>query len=235
MSLDNADMRGILEALFSNTLLSCASTGREKTSGGRKRRNHWGWIADNVHPRRRLWHDAKGLFWQSVRRTAEVIKATPLIGDVGCRFVRSDARELPLGDDSIDLVVTSPPYLGMIDYAAGNRLTYLWFGWSMSADRNLEIGARCRRNRRNEVTQYSDSITTAASEIRRVLKPGSFCAIVIGASRKFPQMPLSVVETFRGHLRLVWGPTGRVPTRRRISERRGTDPTEYICVFKKDA
>jgi hypothetical protein len=104
----------------------------------------------------------------------------------------------------------------------------------MSADRNLEIGARCRRDRKNEVAEYSDSIAASAREVVRVLKPGSFCAIVIGASRKFPDMAMNVVKTFAEELRLVWGPTGRVPTRRRISDRMGSEPTEYICVLKKD-
>jgi SAM-dependent methyltransferase len=233
-SCQHQDVRLVLEALFSNTLLSCASTGRAITSGGGKRRNHWGWVADNVLPKHRLWHDAKLLFWQSIRRTAEVLKATPLICDIGCEFVRADARALPFQDETVDLIVTSPPYLGMIDYATGNRLTYLWFGWPIKADRDLEIGARSRRNRKNEATEYSESIAASVREISRVLKTGGLCAIVIGASQKFPGMSMSVVDTFAGRLRLVWGPSGRVPTRRRISDRKGTEPTEFICVFKKD-
>jgi hypothetical protein len=234
-SFQNPEVRVVLEALFSNTLLSCASTGSSITSGGGKRRNHWGWVADNVLPRRRLWHDAKRLFWQSIRRTSEMLKATPPAGDTRCVFVRADARALPLRDESVDLIVTSPPYLGMIDYATGNRLTYLWFGWQINVDRDIEIGARCRRNRKNEPTEYSKSIAGSVCEMSRVLKSGCLCAIVIGASRKFPGMWNCVVENFAGRMRLVWGPTGRVPTRRRVSDRKGSEPSEYICVFKKDA
>lgn len=233
-SFQDQDVRVVLETLFSNTLFSCASTGRAITSGGRKRRNHWGWIADNVLPRRRLWHDAKRLFWHSIMRTNEALKASPPVGDIGCDFVRADARALPFPDESVDLIVTSPPYLGMIDYATGNRLTYLWFGWPIKADRDLEIGARCRRNGKNEAARYSESIAASAREMGRVLKTGRLCAIVIGASRKFPGMSMNVVESLARRLRVVWGPTGRVPTRRRISDRKGTEPTEYICVFKKD-
>ena len=46
---------------------------------------------------------------------------------------------MSLSTDCADLIVTSPPYLGMIDYAAASRLTYLWYGWSLADDRKAEI------------------------------------------------------------------------------------------------
>ena len=42
-----------------------------------------------------------------------------------------DARDLPLEDNTIDLVVTSPPYLNAIDYLRAHRFTLIWLGHSL--------------------------------------------------------------------------------------------------------
>jgi DNA modification methylase len=49
-----------------------------------------------------------------------------------------DARVLPEAlDDSIDLIVTSPPYMNAIDYLRGHRLSLVWLGHSLSELREL--------------------------------------------------------------------------------------------------
>jgi DNA methylase len=230
----NPGTREVLQMLFSDTLFSCASAGRPNTSGGKKRRHHWGWIADNVRPKLLVWHDARRLFFNLLQRTAEVLLATPLVKNVQLAFMSADSRALPLEASTVDLIVTSPPYLGMIDYATANRLTYLWFGWSLDADRLQEIGARSHRKRTSAISDYMRAIRTSAGEIHRVLKPDGACAIVIGASRKFPNANDLVISAFGESMSLFWGPRGRVPSRRRVSERQGTAPTEYICIFRKE-
>ena len=144
-----------------------------------------------------------------------------------------DARNLTFPSDAVDLVVTSPPYLGMIDYALANRLTYLWYGWSMKADREPEIGSRQKRNQRDALPEYLQSMSLVTQQIVRVLRRGGYCAIVIGASRKYPHAAMELIEVFSRSLTKIVDPISRVPSRRRISERHGTDPIEYICVFQK--
>ena len=106
-------------------------------------------------------------------------------------------------------------------------------GWSLEADKAKEIGPRFRRNRSNTVHEYLAAIDTSGFEIARVLRPGKYCAIVIGASRKFPDVTQQVISRFSNFLEVAWGPCERIPTRRRISERKGTEPLEMICVFRK--
>jgi len=233
-SAPGENSRPVLEMLFSDLLFTCASAGRPQTSGGKKRRHHWGWIADNVRPQALIWHDARRLFYNLLKRTDEVLKATPLVTNVAITFDQTDARALPLADSSVDLVVTSPPYLGMIDYANANRLTYLWFGWQIDDDRLHEIGARCYRKRDSASADYLAAVDESVLEILRVLKTGGFCAIVIGASRKYPGVTAEVIKSFSDRMRLVWGPEGRTPSRRRVSERQGTMPSEFVCVFRRD-
>lgn len=48
-----------------------------------------------------------------------------------------DAREMPLLDYSIDLIITSPPYLNAIDYLRGHKLSLVWMGHSIASIRML--------------------------------------------------------------------------------------------------
>ncbi|MFI7148069.1 hypothetical protein ACIBO2_24420 [Nonomuraea sp. NPDC050022] len=53
---------------------------------------------------------------------------------------RGDARKIPMASDSVDAIVTSPPYFVTYDYFEIQRLTYLAFGWPVK--RNDQIGAK---------------------------------------------------------------------------------------------
>lgn len=44
------------------------------------------------------------------------------------KVYRRDARNLPFDDGSIDVVITSPPYLNAIDYLRGHRMSLVWMG-----------------------------------------------------------------------------------------------------------
>lgn len=226
-------LRELLELIFTDVLFDCASTGGASTSSGGRRRHHWGWIADNVRPRPPRWHDAMRLFREKVNVATKVIscRSEPALKSV--RVAREDVRKLGLGDASADLVVTSPPYLGMIDYAKANRLTYMWMGWQMEADRNVEIGARYRRHRAHSTDEYRAEMKGAISEVARVLRPGGFCAIVIGTSRKFPEGANIVFDLLNERLTGIWGPERRISTRTRVAERLGREPEEWIGVFQK--
>jgi hypothetical protein len=225
--------RTLLSMLFSDTLFACASTAQSITSGGKARRHHWGWIADNVRPKRLQWHNAERMFHERLVRAYTVHLTQPSISTADVVTERRDIRGLSGPESAVDLVVTSPPYLGMIDYALANRLTYLWFDWPIDEDRQIEIGARFRRNRINAEVEYLESIDVAAKQISRMLKPGGFLAIVIGSSRKFPGMSEKVTDHFSQHLKAIISPIKRSSSRRRVSDRKGTQFHELVCVFRK--
>lgn len=49
----------------------------------------------------------------------------------------ADARALPLPDGTIDIVMTSPPYLQAIDYMRGHRLSLVWMGYTVGQLREV--------------------------------------------------------------------------------------------------
>lgn len=222
----------LLQLIFSDVLFSCASTGNALTSGGKPRRHHWGWIADNVTPTVLVDHDATSIFFERLIAT-EVIRETVLSAGVSGKIIHGDARQIDVASDSVDLVVTSPPYAGMIDYALAHRLLYLWMNWDLSEDKNSEIGARFKRKRRNLLNEYLADMEECWKEIIRVLKPGRACAVILGESRKYPGAARQVFELFEKTAPLIWGPIGRTPIRRRLSDREATEPVEFVAVFEK--
>ena len=219
-----------LLALFSNLLFACASTNGSLTASGKQRRHHWGWIADNVRPKNPVNHNAIALFRQRLSGLGCTDNTFPLVHG---KVMQQDARHLTLSDNSIDLVVTSPPYIGVIDYTHANRLLYLWMGWSTEQERINEIGARFRRFRKNAVLEYISDMCLARDEIYRVLKKNSYCALVIGESTKFPQTAEKVIQVFSEIMPIVWGPMPRYFSRKRVSDRKASEPVESICVFQK--
>jgi 16S rRNA G966 N2-methylase RsmD len=224
--------RKVFLVVFSDVLFQCASTGGALTRTGKKRRHHWGWVADNVIPKEKVEHNAIELF----RERLLVLPLQEFLlhrtsGTLG--IIQQDARSLAMQNDVVDLVITSPPYVGMIDYVHANRLIYLWMGWALRIERDAEIGARSRRNRREALEEYLVDMRKARDEILRVLKPGGYCALVLGESRRFPGAANHVLVDFGHVATLRWGPIARSPTRRRVSERAASEPIEYIAVFQK--
>lgn len=64
--------------------------------------------------------------------------ATPVAEARRSQVRRADARHLSfVATGSVDLVVTSPPYLNAIDYLRGHRMSLVWLGWTLSDLRRL--------------------------------------------------------------------------------------------------
>jgi tRNA G10 N-methylase Trm11 len=134
---------------------------------------------------------------------------------------RGDVRRIAVPDASIDLVVTSPPYLNAIDYLRTSKFALVWMGYSVSHLREIRrrsIGAEVGQELRKECIGLKESLRLAPGintrldrilnrylndtlrsllEVRRVLKPGGTAIYVVGENQT------------RG----VYIPTGRIVQR----------------------
>jgi DNA modification methylase len=93
-----------------------------------------------------------------------------------------DARSLPLGNDSIDFVITSPPYINVFNYHQNYRRSVEVLGWDVLRVARSEIGSN-RANRGNRfytVVQYCIDMADSIREIARVLKPGGRAVFIVG-------------------------------------------------------
>ena len=96
-----------------------------------------------------------------------------------------DSKSLQwIDDSSIDLIVTSPPYVGVNDYVRSMRLTHLFFPEvNKEYAESHEIGARYKRNRKNAFSSYIEDMKQVVSELNRIIKEDSFVCLIIGQSK----------------------------------------------------
>lgn len=96
--------------------------------------------------------------------------------------VQADARKLPLDEQYVDLVVTSPPYINVFNYHQQYRASSESFGWDLLSIAKSEIGSnrKHRKNRFLTVIQYILDMKLALRELMRACKPGARMILVVG-------------------------------------------------------
>jgi len=115
----------------------------------------------------------------SLRDKARRMLKTPLPQTYisGSAYLTS-ANHMPLADDSVDAVITSPPFLGTTDFLRQNRLR-LWF---------VGFGYEAQRERKPEFLEYTrdmGSYTPILKEIARVVRPGAPVVFHLGVVKGF--------------------------------------------------
>ena len=118
------------------------------------------------------------LTWNRLQRLVKDLPdlVTPVV------VYHSDARALPVDSESIDLVLTSPPYLNVLNYHQKFRRSVEALDWDILPVARSEIGSN-RQNRSNRfltVVQYSLDMALAIREAVRVTKPGGRLIFVLG-------------------------------------------------------
>ena len=121
----------------------------------------------------------------------------------------ADAQALPLDDNCVDLIVTSPPYASnAIDYMRSHKFALVWMGHAIEAlgnKRATYIGgdaiegfayekmppytqevisklALLDERKANVLRRYYSEMTRVLMEMRRVLRPGKAAILVVGSS-----------------------------------------------------
>lgn len=144
-------------------------------------------------------------FDRSVRALRKRLVSAPARGRADVML--GDARAIDLQANSVDAILTSPPYLNAIDYMRGHRMALVWLGYSLSqlrairsnsigAERgpddthDLDEGVRAVMGEVNSlpprqqrmIDRYVADVNKMVAEMTRVLKPGGRATFVIGNS-----------------------------------------------------
>ena len=88
------------------------------------------------------------------------------------------ALDLHLSDDSVDAIVTSPPYSIALDYVRNDRHLLDYLGIDTSQLREQMLGLK--GGKAQKLGLYEADIRQSLIEMRRVLKPGGIAAILLG-------------------------------------------------------
>lgn len=126
-----------------------------------------------------------GSVYKALLRLEQVVRDLPET-DQPITMHHGDARDLPAGDDSVDLVLTSPPYINVHNYHQQFRSSAEALECDVLSVARSEIGSN-RQNRGNRfltVIQYSLDMTLALREMERVAKPDGRVILVVGRESK---------------------------------------------------
>jgi len=89
-----------------------------------------------------------------------------------------DARNIKLQDNSVDGIITSPPYSIALDYVQNDIHSLIDLGYDVLKIRDSVIGVR--GNGKNRIELYNEDMKKSYKEMYRVLKPDRYAVIVIG-------------------------------------------------------
>jgi DNA modification methylase len=191
----------IRKALFSSILNRCCS-----------QREHYTYITDRCFPHELTNADVQMIYLKKIEdlQLALLENSTFQKRAYGEQFNISDYGDILLADsrklnfidnNSVDLVVTSPPYLCVNDYVRSMHLMSLFFHEVTTEEAiQNEVGARRKRHRKNIHREYVNDMMKVFDEIFRVLKPSSFFCLIIGQGRG-KAVKSNLLEEFEVYLR----------------------------------
>jgi len=196
-SVEDSSVRVFLEVAFSAIIVT-------KSGGVTMAR-------DLAHSRPHRVQDKtpKNAIDQFAKRVSKNLDSlTEALPENAVRIYRADARRMPLDDETIDLIVTSPPYANAIDYMRAHKFSLVWLGEpipKLSGLRSTYIGtektgrepaesfgpvsekilselSRTDEKKRRVMSRYLRDMSQVYREMLRVLRPGRCAVIVVGSS-----------------------------------------------------
>ncbi len=91
---------------------------------------------------------------------------------------KGDSRNIELPDNSVDGIITSPPYSIALDYVDNDAHSLEDMGYQLNEIRVDFVGVRGKGKER--VDLYNSDMKKSYSEMYRILKPNKYAVIVIG-------------------------------------------------------
>ncbi|MAU70856.1 MAG: hypothetical protein CML04_02075 [Pseudozobellia sp.] len=156
------------------------------------------------------------------RKNAEFFDELKRLGfaNVACEILLEDARNTSIETESIDAIITSPPYVTSYEYADLHQLTGYWYdyienlrefrknfiGTFYSYNENLfseatlaqriirQIEEKHTRTAK-EVSNYFNDISLVAKEMKRILKPEGRVFLVVG-NTTYKEVKINTAEVF---------------------------------------
>lgn len=162
-------------------------------------RGHFTYITDNCRPKLLRYYSAISAYLAMLDRLSlsigdflkqfavinEKADLTELISKSSIRC--GDSRKLNwVEDESVDFILTSPPYLCAQDYVKTMRLIHLFFpneGFNQLPSQEIGTRASRKRNGKEIVSKFYDDMEAFFGEAERVLKKDKFFCFIIGQGK----------------------------------------------------
>ena len=195
------------------------------------------WLDALGYSKRVVRSNHEQLFEKVLPRYVETVKSTlknpyynqSEIGEVEI-LPNSEALKIELPDESIDCVITSPPYSFAIDYVENDKDQLDFLGYDTKELKNKLIGLR-GKNKTERLNNYFDDMDKVCAEISRVLKKDKYFCMIIGSNTNQTggiRLEQTIIDSAKKYdLSLVKS------ILKPIKGMRNTMKDKYILIFRK--
>ncbi|MDR0604828.1 MAG: hypothetical protein LBG80_11040 [Bacteroidales bacterium] len=195
------------------------------------------WLDALGYSKRVVRSSHEQLFEKVLLRYIETIKSTlknPYFNqnELGKTTVlnNSEALKIDLPDESIDCVITSPPYSFAIDYVENDKDQLEFLGYDTKELKSRLIGLK-GKNKTDKLNTYFSDMDKVCVEVSRVLKKDKYFAMIIGSNTNQTggvRLEQTIINSSKKYnLPLVKS------ILKPIKGMRNTMKDEYILIFKK--
>lgn len=171
-------------------------------------RGHFSYVTDNCRPKKMKYYNAVKAYLEMLDRIQKaclgfirqynVLNKTEDLKAISRRSLihSGNAKDCSyIADDSIDLIVTSPPYLCLQDYILTMRLNDFFFPEEGFISLPFqEIGPRRLRTRSGIADSYFTDMELVLREMYRVLKKDAYFCLIIGEGKGKVSKDIHVIE-----------------------------------------
>ena len=137
-------------------------------------------INKQIKPFRTFFEFKKKLDDMNVR----ILQFSEKAHDTDIKVFEGDTRNMFfLKDNSVDHIVTSPPYANTYDYYLYHKFRMYWLDYNVKKVQDNEIGSRNRHSSKKEdIDTFEKELYLCLKEMSRVLKTNKYTVMVIGDS-----------------------------------------------------
>lgn len=138
---------------------------------------------------KKLDYKKLNLAWESLK---SIVRDLPF-SNKKIKAELGDARKTNMSNNSVDLVITSPPYINVFNYHQNYRKSVESIGYNVLEVAKSEIGSnrKFRGNRYLTVIQYALDIYLVFKELKRICKPNSKIIFIVGRESCVRKTPFS--------------------------------------------
>ena len=195
------------------------------------------WLDALGYSKRVVRSNHEQLFAKVLPRYIETVKSTlknPYFNqdEIGELVVleKSEALKIDLQNESVDCVITSPPYSFAIDYVENDKDQLEFLGYNTKELKNRLIGLKGKTKDEKLNTYFSD-MEKVCSEIARVLKKDKYFVMIIGSNTN-QTGGIRLEQTIIDSVKKCGLPLVK-SILKPIKGMRNTMKDEYILIFKK--
>ena len=195
------------------------------------------WLDALGYSKRVMRSNHEQLFAKVLPRYIETVKSTlknpyfkqSKIGKVEV-LEKSEALKIDLPNESVDCVITSPPYSFAIDYVENDKDQLEFLGYDTKELKTKLIGLK-GKYKTDKLNTYFSDMDKICAEISRVLKKDKYFAMIIGSNTNQTggiRLEQTIIDSAKKYdLLLVKS------ILKPIKGMRNTMKDEYILIFKK--